>query len=30
VGLFTAAELLEGKRDPLIAPYHPDRLLMAK
>jgi glycine/D-amino acid oxidase-like deaminating enzyme len=27
VGLFTTAELLEGKRDPLIAPYHPDRLL---
>ena len=27
VGLFTAAELLEGRRDPLIAPYHPDRLL---
>lgn len=26
-GLFAAAELLEGKRDPLIAPYHPDRLL---
>ena len=30
VGLFTTAELLEGKRDPLIAPYHPDRLLKAK
>ena len=27
VGLFASAELLEGKRDPLIAPYHPDRLL---
>ena len=27
VGLFATAELLEGKRDPLIAPYHPDRLL---
>lgn len=30
VGLFATAELLEGKRDPLIAPYHPDRLLKAK
>ena len=29
VGLFTAAELLDGKRDPLIEPYHPDRLLKA-
>ena len=25
VGLFTTAELLEGRRDPLIVPYHPDR-----
>jgi glycine/D-amino acid oxidase-like deaminating enzyme len=30
VGLFATAELLDGKRDPLIAPYHPDRLLKAK
>ena len=30
VGLFAAAELLEGKRDPLLAPYHPDRLLKVK
>ena len=30
VGLFATAELLEGKRDPLIAPYCPDRLLKAK
>lgn len=30
VGLFATAELLEGKRDPLIAPYYPDRLLKAK
>ena len=30
VGLFATAELLEGKRDPLIEPYHPDRLLKAK
>jgi glycine/D-amino acid oxidase-like deaminating enzyme len=30
VGLFATAELLEGKRDPLIAAYHPDRLLKAK
>lgn len=27
VGLFTTSELLEGRRDALIAPYHPDRLL---
>lgn len=25
VGLFAARELLEGQRDPLLAPYHPDR-----
>jgi glycine/D-amino acid oxidase-like deaminating enzyme len=30
VGLFATAELMDGKRDPLIAPYHPDRLLKAK
>ncbi len=30
VGLFAAAELLEAKRDALIAPYHPDRLLKVK
>jgi glycine/D-amino acid oxidase-like deaminating enzyme len=30
VGLFATAELLEGKRDSLIAPYYPDRLLKAK
>ena len=30
VGLFATNELLEGKRDPLIASYHPDRLLKAK
>ena len=30
VGLFATAELLDGKRDPLILPYHPDRLLKAK
>ena len=29
VGLFATDELLEGRRDPLIAPYHPDRLLKA-
>jgi len=29
VGLFATAELLKGRRDPLIAPYHPDRLLKA-
>jgi glycine/D-amino acid oxidase-like deaminating enzyme len=29
-GLFATAELLEGKRAPLIAAYHPDRLLKAK
>jgi glycine/D-amino acid oxidase-like deaminating enzyme len=27
VGLFTTHELLDGRRDDLIAPYHPDRLL---
>ncbi len=25
VGRFAAQELLEGRRDPLLAPYHPDR-----
>jgi glycine/D-amino acid oxidase-like deaminating enzyme len=30
VGLFATAELLDGKRDPLIAAYPPDRLLKAK
>jgi hypothetical protein len=25
--LFTAHELLDGRRDQLLAPYHPDRLL---
>jgi glycine/D-amino acid oxidase-like deaminating enzyme len=30
VGLFATTELLEGKRDSLIAPYYPDRLLKAK
>ena len=29
VGLFANAELLEGRPDPLIVPYHPDRLLKA-
>jgi glycine/D-amino acid oxidase-like deaminating enzyme len=29
VGLFAADELLEGRRDELIAPYHPDRLVTA-
>jgi glycine/D-amino acid oxidase-like deaminating enzyme len=29
IGLFAAAEILEGRRDGLIAPYHPDRLLDA-
>ena len=28
-GLFTAGELLDGKRDPLIVSYHPDRLRKA-
>lgn len=28
-GLFTAAELIEDRRDPLLALYHPDRLLKA-
>jgi glycine/D-amino acid oxidase-like deaminating enzyme len=27
VSLFTAHELLDGRRDQLLAPYHPDRLL---
>ncbi|NVO07897.1 MAG: FAD-binding oxidoreductase, partial [Rhodoferax sp.] len=27
VGLFAAQELLQGMRDPLLTPYHPDRLL---
>jgi glycine/D-amino acid oxidase-like deaminating enzyme len=27
VGLFAAQELLHGVRDPLLLPYHPDRLL---
>jgi glycine/D-amino acid oxidase-like deaminating enzyme len=27
VGLFTAHELLDGRRDQLLAPYHPDRLV---
>jgi glycine/D-amino acid oxidase-like deaminating enzyme len=27
VGLFAAQELLQGVRDPLLLPYHPDRLL---
>jgi glycine/D-amino acid oxidase-like deaminating enzyme len=27
VGLFTARELLDNKRDELIVPYHPDRLV---
>ncbi len=27
VGLFTACELLDGQRDRLLGPYHPDRLL---
>jgi glycine/D-amino acid oxidase-like deaminating enzyme len=27
VGLFTAQELLQGMRDSLLLPYHPDRLL---
>lgn len=25
IGMFAAAELLDGQRDPLLAPYHPDR-----
>ncbi len=25
IGLFASAELLDGERDPLLAPYHPDR-----
>ena len=25
LGLFAAAELLDGKRDPLLVPFHPDR-----
>jgi glycine/D-amino acid oxidase-like deaminating enzyme len=25
IGLFAAQELLEGQRDPLLSPYHPDR-----
>ena len=25
IGLFAAAEILEGRRDPLLGPYHPDR-----
>ena len=29
VGLFAAQELLQGVRDPLLFPYHPDRLLQA-
>jgi glycine/D-amino acid oxidase-like deaminating enzyme len=27
VGLFAAQEILDGVRDPLLTPYHPDRLL---
>lgn len=27
VGLFAARELIKGARDPLLAPYHPDRFL---
>jgi glycine/D-amino acid oxidase-like deaminating enzyme len=27
IGLMTAAELLDGNRDELLAPYHPDRLI---
>jgi glycine/D-amino acid oxidase-like deaminating enzyme len=29
IGLFTATEVLDGRRDRLIAPFHPDRLLIA-
>jgi glycine/D-amino acid oxidase-like deaminating enzyme len=29
VGLFTAQELLQGVRDSLLLPYHPDRVLQA-
>ncbi len=25
IGLFAADEILNGQRDPLLAPYHPDR-----
>jgi glycine/D-amino acid oxidase-like deaminating enzyme len=27
IGVMTAAELLEGDRDSLLLPYHPERLL---